>query len=156
MTFLPIDESEISLDDYINITRQVAQQQRELIDYISLRDSADFELFTLQSLATATATATATTVTKTKTKDIWGMATYFSITTTYNVSGTQISYMRNSQINYKLACYIADAWLSNISSPKYSYLDGGRTGAVRYTADLYYGSSRYGNIVLYTEYYYSE
>lgn len=153
MTYLPVDESKISLNDYIKITREVAEEQRELLDYIEFRQSNNFELF-----SPLTMSIDSVTVTKTRTKDAWGdMGTYFGIKATYNVTGTQVSYLRNSSISYKYATVTSNVSLGNISNPTYSYLDGGRTGAVKYTAEMYYDFFwSAGNVTIYTEFYYSE
>jgi hypothetical protein len=48
---------------------------------------------------------------------------------------------------------VNNTFLTDISSPKYSIIDNGRTGAVKYTATLHYNSTfGFKNTVLYTEF----
>ena len=151
--YVEVDENKVSVKEYTRITRKIAKQQRELLDYIAEREK---EVQT-SKLSDEMGIINATTVTKTRTKDVWGFEAYFKIKATYDVTGIRISSMRNASLDYKLWAHLTDTYITDLSSPTYGIIDSGRTGTVKYIGDLHYGPfTTYENVSFYTEFYYSE
>lgn len=152
--YIPVDESEVSLEEYEQTTRKLAIQQRELLDYIDMREKQSSNSETLMQSKDYTVLSTST---KTRTKDVWNYGSYFSITATYDVNGIYLSSLRNAQLNQTTWAKVTNTFASNLSSPSYSIIDGGRTGTVRFTGNLHFNSTiPYGNVTFYTEFYYND
>lgn len=71
--------------------------------------------------------------------------------------GSRIGICRDSRINLTIPAILANVFLTNISSPTYSVIDGGGTSTVQYTTTVHFDSI-FGidNVLLYTEFYYSD
>lgn len=148
--YIPVDESKVSLEKYEKTARELAIQQRALIDYISNRENQINKIANplkdIMPLAT---------VTKTSTKDVWNLTAYFSITATYNViNNSTISSMRNARLNSKNAAIITNTYITGLSGPTYSIIDSGETGTVKYVGTIHFDSIiGISNTVFYTEFY---
>ena len=71
--------------------------------------------------------------------------------------GIRIGLCRNAKLNITNKGIETNTYLTNISQPTYSIIDGGRTSTVKYTATVHFNSLiGVGGVVLYTEFYYSE
>lgn len=145
--YVSVDESKVTLEQYEEKTREFASQQRELLDYIASREICAEPVGTSRS-----------SVNKTKTKAVWNLGQYFTITATYTVyDGSRISSCRNASLNMTNTALFTNTYLTDISGPAYSVIDGGRTSTVKYTATVHFDSIiGYKNTSLYTEFYYSE
>ncbi len=149
LEYVPVDESEITLEQYEKEIRKIAAKQRELIDYIASKEE--------ESSAESRNVLRAS-VNKTKTKPTRDLGLYFTITATYTVyDGIRIGLCRNAKLNITNKGIETNTYLTNISQPTYSIIDGGRTSTVKYTATVHFNSLiGVGGVVLYTEFYYSE
>ena len=149
LEYVPVDESEITLEQYEKEIRKIAVKQRELIDYIASKEE--------ESSAESRNVLRAS-VNKTKTKPTRDLGLYFTITATYTVyDGIRIGLCRNAKLNITNKGIETNTYLTNISQPTYSIIDGGRTSTVKYTATVHFNSLiGVGGVVLYTEFYYSE
>ena len=145
--YVPVDESKVTLEQYEEKTREFAAEQRELLDYIASRETC----------AEPGGISRASGI-KTRTKATWNLGQYFTITATYTVyDGSRISSCRNAKLNMTNTAIFTNTYLTNISGPTYSVIDGGRTSTVKYTATVHFDSIiGYSNTSLYTEFYYSE
>lgn len=147
--YIPVDESKISVEEYEKNTREFAKEQRELLDYMSLREREDKVSNQIGPISRAV-------VTKTRTRDTWQNGQYFSITATYDVNGNQASSIRNAKLNYKTAALLTNTYIVGLTGPTYSRLDGGRTCSVSYKGTLHFNSIwGYANTTFYTEFTYS-
>ena len=144
LLYIPVDESQVSVEEYKEITLRFAAEQRELLDYISSKEENEENVH-----------STRVTVVKTRTKPTWDLGQYFTIKATFTVyNGTQISACSNASLNRTSTAIVQNVYLTNVSSPTYSVIDLGTTSTVRYTATVHYNNSiGYGNTVLYTEFY---
>lgn len=149
LEYVPVDESEITLEQYEKEIRKIAAKQRELIDYIASKEE--------ESSAESRNVLRAS-VNKTKTKPTRDLGLYFTITATYTVyDGIRIGLCRNAKLNITNKGIETNTYLTNISQPTYSIIDGGRTSTVKYTATVHFNSLiGVGGVVLYTEFYCSE
>ena len=135
--YLPVDQDKMTLEKYKEVATKFAISQRELLDYIENRKIS--------------------TVQKTKTKPTWELGEYFTITATYTVEGKTMSLCRNAQLNMTNAAIFTNTYLTDISKPAYSMLDGSRTSTVLYKATVHFDSVLgFSNTSLYTEFYYSD
>ncbi|HZK27300.1 MAG TPA: hypothetical protein VFD00_07175 [Thermoclostridium sp.] len=151
--YVTVDASKITLEEYENKIRKLARQQKELLDYIALREIVFIKTDTEQNKIVPSSH-----VIKTRTKPTWSLGEYFTITATYAVyDGSRIGICRDSRINLTIPAILANVFLTNISSPTYSVIDGGRTSTVQYTTTVHFDSI-FGidNVLLYTEFYYSD
>ena len=146
--YLPVDQDKMTLEKYKEVATKFAISQRELLDYIENRKiSTESEYFNIERAA----------VQKTKTKPTWELGEYFTITATYTVEGKTMSLCRNAQLNMTNAAIFTNTYLTDISKPAYSMLDGSRTSTVLYKATVHFDSVLgFSNISLYTEFYYSD
>ena len=142
-------ESELTVDEYEELVRKHAIQQRELLDYIAMRkkENTEMEPSDMRDV-------TLSTISKTRTRSVWNYGHLLNITATFNVTGNQVSSLRNASLR---RTPLAVATLFNVlyvSSPTYSYIDSGRTGTVRYTGTASYenGELQIPNSVFYTEF----
>ena len=151
--YIPVDKDKISQSEYEEKTREFAIEQRELLNYIKNRKNTSE-----QQSVSRYALSKSTKKTKTKTKSTWELKQYFTITATYDVyDGKRISSCRNAKLNITTTGNIRNTYLTDISKPSYSVIDGGRTSTVKYTATVHLNNIvGYKNTVLYTEFYYSE
>ena len=146
--YIPVDETKVSLERYEQTTREFAAEQRELLDYIASREVCN------ESVGIARAS-----VVRTRTKATWNLGQYFTITATYTIfnNGSNIGYCRDAKLNMTSTAILTNTYLTNISGPTYSVIDGGRTSTVLYTATVHFDSLiGYSNTSLYTEFYYTE
>ncbi len=143
--YVPVNEEKVTLEQYENKAREVAVEQRKLLDYIESREQSKTSRGTLRA-----------TVNKTRTKSVWNYEAYFTITATYTVyDGSQISLCRNASLNLTQGAILTNTFLTDISGPTYSVIDSGRTSTVKYTATVHYDSAiGFKNTSLYTEFYY--
>lgn len=151
--YAPVDGSEISLEDYEKYVRQVAIEQREVLDRIELIKSQTI----MSEIASFSGVSTQSTVTKTRTKNCWGnLSGYYKCTCTYNVTGSVISYMRNAYLTQTTLGKLTNTLFAASSGPTYYVFDGGRTGSVSYKGTIYYnGNPPIYNYTCYTEFYYN-
>lgn len=149
LEYVPVDESEITLEQYEKEIRKIAAKQRELIDYIASKE---------EESSAESRNVLGASVNKTKTKPTRDLGLYFTITATYTVyDGIRIGLCRNAKLNITNKGIETNTYLTNISQPTYSIIDGGRTSTVKYTATVHFNSLiGVGGVVLYTEFYYSE
>ncbi|MGD9568683.1 MAG: hypothetical protein AB7V48_10205 [Sedimentibacter sp.] len=149
--YVTVDASKVTLEEYENKIRELAAQQRELLDYIASKE-------TIEPNMEQTEFAPYAVVEKTRTKPTWTSGEYFTITATYNVyDGTRIGTCKDAKINLTLAAILSNVYLTNISAPSYRVIDSGRTSTVSYTATVHYNSIiGIDNVTLYTEFYYSD
>lgn len=146
--YVEIDESKVTLVEYEEKTRELAAEQRELLDYIESRENCG---------GTFTEAAARASVVKTKTKPTWDLGQYFQIRATYTINnGTSISLCRNAELLMTNTAVLTNTYLTNISGPTYGHLDAGRTANVKYTAHVHFDSLVYSNVTLYTEFYYTD
>ena len=150
--YMPVDESRVSIDEYEKLTRELAKEQRELLDYMAIRQRE--ALIQPENIGGITPLAV---VSRTDTQNVWNYATYFSITATYNVNGTLVSGFTKDKTKFNIKLTKpANVVLSNLAGPTFSSLDGGRTGGVKYTGTINYGIGvTYSNVALYTEFRYN-
>lgn len=145
--YYPIDPSKISLAEYEDAARKIAESQRDLelmiLSRTSQYDSNDIISDNLRS-------------TKTKDKDVWNYENWAYITATYDVNSNVISNPRNISIHMKPAAIaLSVSYSPNIGYPTTSIIDGGRTLAVTYYGTLNNSGISFSNIKFYTEYYYN-
>lgn len=139
-----VDSEKISLDQYEALTRKVAKQQRELLDYIESNKNTNNKFKDSKNLIQAR-------ITKTRTSGVWGYESTFKITATYDVNGNQVSNISK----LSLSIVSSTAKLISTSSPSITKIDGGRTYGVEYIADIMLSGIQFKDISLYTEFYYS-
>ena len=146
--YLLVDEDKMTLEEYKKVATKFAISQRELLDYIENRKiSIESEYFNIERAA----------VQKTKTKPTWELGEYFTITATYTVEGKTMSLCRNAQLNMTNTAIFTNTYLTDISKPTYSILDGTCTSTVCYKATVHFDSVfGFSNTSLYTEFYYSD
>jgi hypothetical protein len=147
LEFIPVDPNKGSVEEYEQVTRKVAKEQRELLNYIKMKTVSKDNL---RALSVTPNSGTS----KTATKAVWGFENYFTIKATYTDYGSTLSNIRNASLGETLTAGLTNTYLTDISSPKYSIIDNGRTGTVKYTATLHYDSVYgYKNTALYAEFY---
>ena len=145
--YVPVDENNISLEDYRIMTEQFAFEQRNLLNYIESR----------RTFIPSTRLDRMNGAVKTRTKDVWEIGKYFSITATYTLYNNQtISKCRNASINSKPLAGMTNTYLTNVSAPRYGLIDSGRTSTVQYTATIHFDKVSYNNSTIYTEFYYDD
>lgn len=146
--YVEIDASKVTLEEYEEKTRELAAEQRELLDYIESRENCE------ETFLEATARAS---VIRTKKKSTWELGQYFQIRATYTITnGTSISLCRDAELLMTDTALFTNTYLMNISAPVYGRLDAGRTSNVKYTAHVHFNSLAYSNVTLYTEFYYTD
>lgn len=150
--YVPVDAS-VNIEEYENIARKLAIQQRELLNYIALREAGS-----LSAPAYPSTAALASSVVKTKTKPVWNFEGDFNIQATYTVfDNNTISLCRNATTKSTPSAIIANTYLTNISAPTYRVIDSGMTSTVKFTATIHYNSIvGFENMSLYTEFYYND
>lgn len=150
LEYIAVENNQISLKDYEKRTRQLAIQQRQLLDYIENLEVSE---------NTPVVCASGEYVNKTKTKDVSDIyGAYFSITAHYTVyDNARISSYSGASLNTKPLAIINNVFLTDISGPEFILLNTTRTLAVRYHADIHYDSAPgYGNVVLQAEFHYND
>lgn len=150
LVFKGVNADNISLDEYEEQLRALASEQRDLLDYIESKDIPSGRNNALESKSY---------VTKTRTKAVWGTySQYYRITATYNViNGSQISLCWNAYLSSNGWDAIDGVYLSDVTGPTYSVIDGARTSTVSFHATVNYGILySVGDVLLYTEFYYYE
>lgn len=155
--YVPVDSS-INLEEYEKTTRELAIQQRELLDYIDSKEATNFtpNIITSNLLNAKTASSS---VTKTKSKPVWGFESLFNIRATYTVTnGSTISKCSNASYKGTTNAILSGAFFSAETGPTYEVIDSGRTSTVKYTGTFgyYNNAATYKNVTFYTEFYYSE
>lgn len=90
--YVQVDASEVSLEEYEKVTREVAKEQKNLSDLIAYRVECAEPIGMLL----------ATMETKHITKDVWGYEDKYTITATYDVEGNAVSNPRNIYANDKV------------------------------------------------------
>ncbi|HCR43515.1 MAG TPA: hypothetical protein DIV41_02935 [Ruminococcaceae bacterium] len=147
--YVPVDTSKVSIEQYRKTTFELAKQQRTLLDYIYQRNkqSSNTSINTLS-------TSRSSKITKTVKEWCQGYEDLIYIKATYTVTGIHVSYPSSCDLYTTASFDLMGDYLLNISSPKYSKLDSGRTLAVKYTANLFYNAINYKNVTLYAEFAY--
>lgn len=140
-----VNADKISVDEYEQLVRQIASEQRELNDMIAER--ATYPLSNATTLIEPRAS-------KTVTKDVWNYETTFAITATYDVNGTAISNARSISIDRKLGAILNGITYHPSSGPTTQLLDSGRTLSVTYYGTWWTAEVQLHNIKFYTEFYY--
>jgi hypothetical protein len=150
--YIPVDESQVSIDEYEKLTRELAKEQRELLDYMAMRERE--ALIQPENIGKITPLAV---VSRTATQNVWNYATSFSITAKYNVNGTLVSGFTKDNTTFNLKLLRPQfPIVYGLSDPTFSTLDGGRTGGVKYKGTVTYGpGNTYSNVSLYTEFRYN-
>lgn len=154
--YVPVDSS-VSIEEYEATVRELAIQQRELLDYIDSKEATSVTPNLITSnLLNATA---ASSVTKTKSKPVWGYESLFNIKATYTVTnGSTIGKCSNASYSATAQGLLAGAYYSVTSGPTYNVIDSGKTSTVTYKGIFGYTNTLVliKNVTFYTEFYYSE
>lgn len=82
------------------------------------------------------------------------LASADQIKATYTVNNNRISSVSSSSLKYTNTALLSNTYLTNISSPTYSYIDASRAVSVKYTAKVHFDSIIGTTTTLYTEFYY--
>lgn len=152
--YVPVDESKVSLEEYERVVRQVAKQQRELLDYIAMREKQSKGGIENGLAVQSNSSKLLAITSKTVTKDVQGLETYFKIKVTYDVNGSKVGNLRNAELQYKWFSYLSGTYVTNIQGPTYSIIDMGRTGTVKFVGTIHYNNRVIGldNTVFYAEF----
>lgn len=135
-----VDISQVSIEEFENIARSLAVQQKMLKEYVANRENYISNGIDLYST---------TSVSKTVSKPSWQSDDYI-ITATYDVSGTRISNPRNIKIDVSGILY----YICNHGYPVTDIIDSGRTLTVSAYGTVQGGGVTFTNIYVYTEFYY--
>ena len=143
--YVKVNESEISLEDYTNLAKKIAADQRRLLDYLESKENEMMDISENEA-------ALYSTITKTRTKPTWSFPSNITITATYNVyDGVRVSSAWGARLGLTAGGYL-NTQILNESGPSYSLLDGGRTAGVKYTATVKINGATFSNSTLYTEF----
>lgn len=146
--YAPVNEKEVTIEEYEIFIRQLATQQREILDKINMNkyESEEKELILInddyvEPLATVGA----------RRVPVKYNEPFFDIIATYDLVNSKISNLRNVKLDTKQP---SRTYCTKISGPGYGSLSGGRGQYAEFTADVVYnnGLIPVRNVSLYAEF----
>lgn len=150
LSYSSVDPTKITPEEFEVLTRDLAVQQRQLLDYISFRENAAL-LGDFRSSNSITPYALYT-VTKTK-RDFNNNYVDITLTYTYNSTNNQCIDPRNGKAEVSDAGILIDMSLI-VLSKNYVSLDTGRTISAKFNVDITYHRQgvTYRNVLVYAEF----
>lgn len=141
-----VHENKISIEEFKSKAREIIEAERELLDYLAQIEETSYHSENIVQPYAA--------VTKTRTKPTFSFPNHILIQATYTVNNNRISSVSSSSLKYTNTALFSNTYLTNISSPTYSYIDASRAVSVKYTAKIHFDSIFGTTTTLYTEFYY--